>query len=463
MRAWLLRLMLRLFRTLSRSSLWFETRFTATGRLVIGGAIVAAIFGVDPRQTLAFQLAAVLLSVLLVAMLLSLRWRPRLELARLLPDTVTVDTATSYSVSITNHGDTAEHDLVLADRLLTRYPTEEAFRHKTIDSTEDGLNWFDRKVGFPRLLDLLRVGRGARLQPQRVPSIPPHSTITVTIPLTSLRRGKLIFTELEVKRPDPIGIFFAKYRVKLHGDVVSLPKRYALPPLDWISERHFHRGGVALAATVGDSEEFIGLREYRPGDPLRHIHWRSFAKRGIPVVKEHQDEFFDRHALVIDTFTGTSAPQNFEAAIALAASFILSDRPSDSILDLIFIERRVWHRPSGRGLSNNRDILIQLAELQPASADEFDRLTAYLEPYLDRLASIIMVTTSWNPARRKFVEELARRRLRCLALCVGESNASGENAPVAAAQMTDIEPHYVRPSMLARDIANITPLGATGN
>jgi uncharacterized protein (DUF58 family) len=296
-----------------------------------------------------------------------------------------------------------------------------------------------------------------------VPTIPPHSTINVTIPLTPLRRGKLVFTGLEVKRPDPMGIFFAKHRVKLYGDVVSLPKRYAVPPLHWISERHFHRGGLALAATVGDSEEFIGLREYRPGDPLRHIHWRSFAKRGTPVVKEHQDEFFDRHALVIDTFPGTSAPQDFEAAIALAASFVQSERPSDSILDLIFIGRQVWHRASGRGLSNNRQILLQLAELQPAGEDEFDRLTTYLERYLDRLASIIMVTTSWGPARQEFVEALAQRRLRCLSLSVGERKVSGENGAATATQMADIEPRYIRPSMLARDIANIAAVGALGN
>ena len=42
----------------------------------------------------------------------------------------------------------------------------------------------------------------------------------------------------------------------------------------------YQEGGVALAANIGRSEEFVALRAktYRHGDPLRHIHWRIWAK-----------------------------------------------------------------------------------------------------------------------------------------------------------------------------------------
>lgn len=450
MRAWLTRRMLRLFRSVSRISLWFETRFTPTGRLIIAGAIAGAIFGIDPNQTAALQLTAVLVGIIVVAISVSLRWHPDLVLKRVLPDTVTVAAAATYSVVITNNSDHAEHDLVLTDRLETRYPTPDMFRHARTAGRENTRNWFDRRVGFPHWLDLLRVGRGARLQPLPLPPIPARSTITVAIPLIPLRRGKLIFTEVLIKRPDPLGIFFAKHCVKLHGDVVSLPKRYPVPPPYWVSERHFHRGGLTRAADVGDSEEFIGLREYRPGDPLRHIHWRSFAKRGAPVVKEYQDEYFDRHALVIDTFLGTAAPANFEAVISVAASFIQSTRPSDSILDLVFIEQQMWQLTTGRGLSDNRQILVQLAEVQPSATDEFSDLAAYLKRHGDRLASVVLVCATWDAARNACMEELQNRRLRGVALLIGES------APVSEVK-TGLAPHRIRPSLIERDIAAITP------
>ncbi len=446
MRAWLIRRILSIFRSVSRLSLWFETRFTSTGRLLIAGVIAAAVFGIDPNQTLALRLTAVLVGILIVAIFTSLRWRPALEVKRVLPDTVTVGTATSYSLAITNHSDRAEYDLVVTDHLATRYPTPQTFSRERAGSHESSLNWFDRRVGFVRWLGLLRSGRGARLESLSIPPIPAGSTITVQIPLTSLRRGKLNFTEVLVKRPDPLGVVFAYHRKKLYGELISLPRRYRVPPLHWVSERHYHRGGLTQAAAVGDSEEFVGLREYRPGDPLRHIHWRSFAKRGTPIVKEYQDEYFDRHALVIDTYLDQAVPSDFEVVISVAASFIQSTRPRDSILDLVFMGQQVWQLTTGRGLSSNRQVLTQLAEVQPSKVDHFDELTTYVQTHGSRLASVVIVSANWNSAREACMEELHNRRLRCLALLVGETTPVVEPASRSAL-------HRIRPSFIEHDIA----------
>src|SRR5204862_6450540 len=96
-------------------------------------------------------------------------------------------------------------------------------------------------------------------------------------------------------------------------------------------------GGVALASAIGESEEFVSLRDYRPGDPLRRIHWRSWAKAGKPVVKDFQDEFFVRHALILDTFTEPDDLAVFEEAVSVAASFACTVDTQESLLDLLFI------------------------------------------------------------------------------------------------------------------------------
>jgi uncharacterized protein (DUF58 family) len=450
-RSWILTRVLRSFRTVSRLSLWFEMRFTALGRLLCTGAGAAAIFGIDPNQTVALQLAALLFAAVTVAMLTSIRWRPRLEIQRVVPDTVTVDVQTTYVVTIVNHGAHAEVGLILADCLATQYPNADEFRRTSRTHSEGRTNWFDQYVGFPRWLLMVRKSRGARLEPISIPIIPARGSVNVTAPLRAIRRGKLVFTNVELRRPDPLGLFFARHKIEQYAELVSLPKRYPIPPLSWVSERHFHRGGLALATTVGDSEEFIGLREYRPGDPLRHIHWRSFAKRGQPVVKVHQDEYFDRHALVIDTFLGHCAPSDFEAVISIAASFIQSERPSDSILDLVFIEQNVWRLTTGRGLSNNRQILLQLAQLEATQTDKFSDITSYMERYLDRLASVIMVGTTWGLTRQEFVNELRHRQLRCLALI------TPDDPDLVTYPATGLgQPNTVRPTHIAEDIGVIT-------
>ena len=124
-----------------------------------------------------------------------------------------------------------------------------------------------------------------------------------------------------------------------------LPKRYRLPRLALPGARRFQHGGVALATSVGDSEEFVALRDYRPGDPLQRVHWKSFARTGKPVVKEYQDEFFERHALVLDTGTDRGEDAAFEEAVALAASFVYTIDTHECLLDLLFVGGEVHATP----------------------------------------------------------------------------------------------------------------------
>src|SRR3977135_4628046 len=82
--------------------------------------------------------------------------------------------------------------------------------------------------------------------------------------------------------------------------------------------RRLQPGGVAFAGRVGDAEEFMSLRDYRSGDTPRRIHWKAWARTGRLVIKEYQDEFFVRHALLLDTFP-SGATATLEAAESLAA------------------------------------------------------------------------------------------------------------------------------------------------
>jgi len=94
---------------------------------------------------------------------------------------------------------------------------------------------------------------------------------------------------------------------------------------------------VSSAEALGESEVMVangrvaGLVTGRSGDSYQAIaapvlaqflqgaargDWRSFARAGEPIVKEYQDEFFERHALVLDTFASTEGAAAFEEAAA---------------------------------------------------------------------------------------------------------------------------------------------------
>ena len=133
--------------------------------------------------------------------------------------------------------------------------------------------------------------------------MPPNSEAVAGMEMLPLRRGILHLTGVSLAQPDPLGPVPGAAKISAPQAVLILPKRYPVPPIALPGALRYQEGGVALAANVGRSEEFVALRDYRHGDPLRHIHWRSWAKTGKPIVKEFEDEFFVRHALVLDTLT----------------------------------------------------------------------------------------------------------------------------------------------------------------
>ena len=135
--------------------------------------------------------------------------------------------------------------------------------------------------------------------------------------------------------------------------------------------RRYQTGGVALASSVGDAQEFTSLRDYRPGDSLRRIHWKSWAKSGKPVIKEYQDEFFVRHALILDTFATADQAVRLEAAVSVAASFACSVQTQESLLDLIFVEDKSYSFTFGRGVARLEKLLEILASVAPCQKRPF--------------------------------------------------------------------------------------------
>ncbi len=224
--------------------------------------------------------------------------------------------------------------------------------------------------------------------------------------LVPLRRGILRFTGVTVARPDPLGLFRSFSKVAAPQTVLILPKRYPLPPIALPGAMKYQEGGVALAANVGRSEEFVALRDYRHGDPLRHIHWRSWAKTGKPIVKEFEDEFFVRHALVLDTFTDEPHSEVLEEAVSVAASFACTVLTQESLLDLLFVGNQSYCFTAGRGLGQADQMLEILASVQNCADKKFDALEHLVLNHISVVSGCICVLQRWDEARRKFVEKL---------------------------------------------------------
>jgi len=411
------------YRRFSRFNHWYERRFTGVGRIALAAAIGAAIFGVDTEQTTAYQAFTYLAALIALAVATAPLFRSRFAVRRDLPRFASAGEPLEYRVRISNLGKRAETGLTLFEDIEFAWPTRAEFQR----AREPGVqrNWVDELLGFYRWTWLVAERRNASVEPAPLPVIPARGEATVTARLTPRRRGMVRLAGASIARPDPLQLFRAFFRTSAPQSLAVLPRRYPLPLLALPGSRRYQQGGVALAGSVGDSEEFVSLREYRPGDPLQRVHWKSFARVGRPVVKEYQDEYFERHVLALDTAYAPQGEAAFEAAVSIAASFVYTLDTQECLLDLLFIGGEVHCQTAGRGLLRAEHLLEVLAAVRMQEGPAIERLKHAVLARRGALTSCILVLAGWDEARRNLVEALRGSGLQVLALAVvDERNVS---------------------------------------
>ena len=424
--------LLRAFIRVYRFSQWTRRRFTPAGLVLLYVLVAATVFGVDTRRTVAYQMCGLAIGLLAIASLGSLRFRPKLTFERRLPQYVTVGEVFSYRHRVHNRGPRRIARVRLRDELAERFPDAQTFRHAR-GARDPQVNWVDRRIGFPRWLELVRRGRGADIEDTDLVDLPAGRSVEVTLSGKPLRRGVLRFERCRLLRPDPLGLVNASTGIDLPGELVVLPRCHPMPPLTLPGARRLQHGGVALSHDVGDSQEFIQLRDYRPGDPLRHIHWPSFAKAGKPVVKEFQDEYFTRYALILDTFGDAGSDVEFEAAVSVTASFVSGLQIHDALLDLVFVEDRAYRLTVGRGLGRTLDLLRELAAVEPCRGHSFELLAAHVLEHAQALSGCILVLLRMDEERRRLVQHLRALGVQQLVLVTGPERPSAEDGVVVHA------------------------------
>jgi uncharacterized protein (DUF58 family) len=388
-------------------------RLTRAGWMVVIALMASFMMGTDTDNTVVYQALPILIFLLLTAAISSFFFRARFAATRLLPRFGTVGQPLYYRVMLKNLTSKPQGDLVYLENLSDPRPSYREWKAAAIA---------DNQKIRPFSISPRRAKRHqiASIKEAPVPSIPPKGEVEVRVELEPLRRGVLKFGGVTVARPDPFGLFRGFVRVPLSQSTLILPKRYPLSAIAMPGTMKYQEGGVAMASNIGRSEEFVSLREYRRGDPYRHIHWRSWAKTGKPIVKEFEDEFFVRHALVLDTFIDDPRSEAFEEAVSVAASFACTLITQESLLDLLFVGPQAYSFTAGRGLAHTDQMLEILASVRVCQDKAFGTLEHLVLQHAAAVSGCICVFLTWNDERRRLVEKLAGLGVPTMVLLVVE-------------------------------------------
>jgi len=415
------RFLYQIFRVFSATQSRMKKRFTVGGAFVLCGLAVTALFGLDTSRMMIYQAFTFLFALMVVSYAHSLFFRAEFSVKRIIPRFGTVGEPLRYQLVVTNESARTQTGLSLLEDLGESFPTYEEFIASR-EPDEENRNGFDRYVGYYRWQWIISRKTKGGVKEQSLPFMKSGKTVEIQSEVIPFHRGRLYLTGVTIARKDPFGLMKTSLTVRENQAVQVLPKRYPIRAIQFPGIKKYQRGGVAMTSSVGESEDFVSLRDYRAGDPMRRIHWKSWAKIGKPIVKEYQEEYFVRHALVLDTFLDSDFSEVFEAGVSVAASFASSIQTMESLLDLMFVGGESYCFTAGRALSSKARILEILASVRLCRDKPFHTLSGSVVNRISMLSGCICILLSWDDERRDFIDQLKRHGIPLLVLVVGDAN-----------------------------------------
>jgi uncharacterized protein (DUF58 family) len=240
-------------------------------------------------------------------------------------------------------------------------------------------------------------------------------------------RGVYILGPARIVSSDPLGLFERETLIPVFTTLHVYPQAPELMTFDVLGEGTRPHTGVETVRHPGRSEEFVGLREYRHGDPPRRIHWPTSAHHGRLLVKEFQDERTTEVSIVLDLgrlgLTGLGEQTTAEYAIMCAASVARKAHEKSHAFQLFAIGKEITHVPVGGGLQQLLTVLDRLIFLKAEGGRNFAEETTRLRSWFRRGSTVILIfsATTLNLDRMApLLEDLVWSRIRVIVILIND-------------------------------------------
>jgi uncharacterized protein (DUF58 family) len=395
-------------------------RLTARGRYLLWTTVAFALLGLDALRSQAFLLFAAAAGVLMVALLFTAWPRPRARFDCALPARATAGRPVRVRATVES---TSRQIL---PHLRLSFPRPRRGAHAVIVSPQESF---------------LGAGRGAATE--------------AWVELLAPRRGRYEIPGPRLRVTDPLRLAAGNSLRRPDQVLLAYPRFYRLEDFEVPVGRRYQPGGIPLSSNTGDAIEFLGTREYREGDAVRNIHWRSWARCGEPVVKEYQEEYFCRIAILLDTYAPrrprAAETRAFEAAISMVASVADFFSRSEHIVDLLAAGPDLYEVSAGRSLAYLENILDVLACLEPSPDPPFRTLGPVLFEKLARITTVVAVLQDWDEPREAFLRQVKALGTAVRVIIVHEGPTARDlaAAPADLGEISRMTPADVEQALLA--------------
>ncbi|HSI35172.1 MAG: DUF58 domain-containing protein [Phycisphaerae bacterium] len=260
--------------------------FSLTGLLYCGMMMFMGLAAVNTQANLLFGVFGLMIGVLLVAALISRTVLRRLVPKRVMPESAVVGEPIAVGYEFTN--------------------TKRFWPSLSVTLSElDGADAFDAQ---PRAY-LLHAA--------------PRMTASVPAELVPRRRGLYVLDRYQLSTSFPFGFIKRAVDRRERDSVLIFPAIAKVDPRLLALCRSADQAGAAMRPRRGGDDEFYGVKEYRPGENPRRIHWRRSARTGVLVTREMTQVSPPKLVLLVDTHVKSRTPEEHarvEKAIAMAAS-----------------------------------------------------------------------------------------------------------------------------------------------
>lgn len=209
------------------------------------------------------------------------------------------------------------------------------------------------------------------------------------------RRGLYLLGPVKLQACDPLGFFARELFLDTMTRLVVYPVAADLEEAEVLGEGVLSHVGLEAKPRAGVSEEFLGIREYRHGDPPRLIDWKSTARHGRMMVKEFEEEITTLVTFFVDLgrlgLVGVGDQTSVEYGIRCCASLAKRAQELGHDMQYFGVGQTVDHVPPGSGVGHLLAILDRLAFAKAQGDSAFPFVVKDFARHLPRGSTAILL------------------------------------------------------------------------